>query len=136
MRRQPPGCFRYVRERMSRATIVAMRSRALCGGLLLLLLAALPARADAGVPMLFVTWPGMLLALIPVVAIEALIIRPRLKLAAGDAVRFTGIANLASTVVGIPLAWLTLVAVELVSTRGGTAFGLYTPWRKLLAVTV
>jgi len=77
----------------------------------------------------------MLLALIPLVAIEAWIIKPRLKLATGEALRFTGIANVASTIVGIPLAWLALVGLELVSTRGGTAFGLDTPWRKLLAVT-
>ena len=86
--------------------------------------------------MLFVTWPGMLLALIPVVAIEAWIMKPRLKLAVGEALRFTGIANVASTIVGIPLVWLGLVGLELVSTGGGTAFGLDTPWRKLLAVTV
>ena len=86
--------------------------------------------------MLFVTWPGMLIALIPVVAIEAWIMKPRLRTAVGETLRLTGIANVTSAIVGIPLAWLALFGLELVSTRGGTAFGLDTPWRKLFAVTV
>lgn len=86
--------------------------------------------------MLFVTWPEMLIALIPVVAIEAWIMKPRLKMAAGETLRLAGIANVTSAIVGIPLAWLALAGLELVSTRGGTAFGLDAPWRKLLAVTV
>src|SRR5580698_6792977 len=88
----------------------------------LLVLLALPVKADAGVPMLFVTWPGMLVALIPVIVIEAWIMKRRLKLAVGEALRLTGIANAASAIVGIPLAWLALAGLELVSTRGGTAF--------------
>ncbi len=79
--------------------------------------------------MLFVTWPGMLLALIPIVGIEAWIMRPRLTLTPGKALRLSAIANLVSTVVGIPLTWVVLVGLELLSTDGGIAFGLGTPWR-------
>lgn len=86
--------------------------------------------------MLFVTWPGMLLALVPVVAIEAWIAKPRLKLPVGRTLRYIAIANVVSTIVGIPITWLVLVGLELLSTRGGMGFGLYTPWRKVLAVTV
>jgi len=104
---------------------------------LLLILLAVPAKADAGVPMLLVTWPGMLLALIPIVVIEAWIMRPRLELTSGKALKIAAIANLVSTVVGIPLAWLVLVGLELLSTHGGSAsFGLSTVWQRILSVTV
>jgi len=86
--------------------------------------------------MLFVTWPGMLVALIPIVLIEAWILKAKLEVTFGEAVRLGVIANLASTIIGIPLAWLTLVGIELVATSGGMAFGLDTPWRKVLAVTI
>jgi hypothetical protein len=57
---------------------------------LLLILLAVPAKADAGVPMLLVTWPGMLLALIPIVVIEAWIMRPRLELTSGTCLAGSG----------------------------------------------
>ena len=68
--------------------------------------------ADVGIPMIFVQWPLMFCALIPVIVVEALLIRRWVSLSLREA--FTGIAkaNLLSTVVGIPLAWLAMLAVE------------------------
>ena len=37
---------------------------------------AVCARADTGIPMLALTWPGMVLALVPVVLIEWWVMRP------------------------------------------------------------
>lgn len=69
--------------------------------------------ADVGIPMIFVQWPLMFYALIPVIIIEALLIRRWVPLSYRDA--FVGIAkaNLLSTLIGIPLAWLAMLAVEL-----------------------
>src|SRR5271170_4078830 len=68
--------------------------------------------ADVGIPMLFVQWPLMLCALIPVIVVEALLIRRWVPLSHKDA--FAGIAkaNILSTLVGVPLAWLAMLAVE------------------------
>jgi hypothetical protein len=109
-----------------------------CTAFALALLFALvrPAEADVGIPMLTVTWPGMLLALAPVVLIEAWIVRSRLRLETRESLRVVFLANLASTIIGIPVAWLVLVFLEMVATGGGTAMGLDTPWRRFLAVTI
>lgn len=92
------------------------------------------ARADAGVPMLFLTLPAMLIALVPIIAIEAVVVGRLLGSNAVLRVKSVAIANAVSTVVGLPLAWVALVALQLVS-GGGSAYGLTTPTQKLLAVT-
>jgi len=64
--------------------------------------------------MIFIQWPLMLCALIPVIVVEALLIRRCVPLSYRKA--FLGItqANLLSTFVGVPLAWLFMLAIELV----------------------
>ena len=72
----------------------------------------IPILADAGIPMIFVQWPMMLCALIPIIIIEALLIRRWVPLSYGQAFKGTGIANVVSTVAGIPLTWIVLVLIE------------------------
>jgi len=62
--------------------------------------------------MIFVQWPLMLCALIPVIIVEALLIRRWVSMSYQDA--FVGVtkANLLSTLAGIPIAWLAMLAVE------------------------
>jgi hypothetical protein len=69
--------------------------------------------ADIGIPMIFIQWPLMLGALIPVIIVEALLIRRWIPLSYRDA--FIGVtkANLLSTLAGFPLAWLAMFAVEM-----------------------
>lgn len=69
--------------------------------------------ADAGVPMIMLTYPAMLALLVPIIAIEAYLCKRWLHLTLGEAVRSTGIANVISTIVGIPLAWLVMFLLEL-----------------------
>lgn len=97
---------------------------------------ALPAVADAGVPMLAVTWPGMLLALVPIVLLEAWVLKLRLGLAARSSLRFSLLANLASTVVGIPITWGVLVVLEMIVMALGGGIAVSAPWQRLLSVTV
>jgi len=78
---------------------------------------ALPAKADVGVPMLAVTWPGMLLALIPIVLLEAWVLNRRLRLSARRSLKFSIWANLASTVVGVPVTWGVLLFSRLLGHR-------------------
>lgn len=79
--------------------------------------------ANAGVPMLFVMAPVFLFGLLPIIAVEAIWLKYRLALSAGVALKATAIANLASTLVGIPITWFALVILQM-STGGGGAHGI------------
>ena len=95
---------------------------------------ALDANADAGVPMLFVTFPAMLLALIPIVFVETLVLARLMKRSRISLVKSAAVANMVSTIVGIPLTWIALVLLEFL-TGGGAGHGLRSPLEKFLAVT-
>ena len=74
----------------------------------------MPILANIGVPMIFIQWPLMVSALVPVILVEAMLIRRWVSLSTRDA--FIGIAkgNVFSTLVGVPLAWLAMFALEFV----------------------
>lgn len=82
---------------------------------LLAVLFARPALADTGLPMLIVVWPGAVLLLIPVIAIEALVAHKVLSFSPRRALGLATKANLVSTIAGIPLTWLVLVFWEFLS---------------------
>src|SRR5881628_2086955 len=83
----------------------------------------MPAWADAGVPMLVLVWPASWVLLIPIIFVEAEIARSMLVLPYGRAFEVAGLANLASTFLGIPLTWGALVLVEILT--GLIAWGLH-----------
>ena len=70
--------------------------------------------ADVGIPMMFIQWPLMIGALIPVIIVEALVVRRWVQLSYRDA--FIGItkANLLSTLVGLPLAFVAIFVIQMV----------------------
>lgn len=72
----------------------------------------MPMLANVGVPVIFIHWPLMLCALVPVIILEALLIRRWLALSLRDAFVGVGKANVFSTLVGVPLAWLAMLAME------------------------
>lgn len=92
------------------------------------------ASANAGVPMIFLVMPVFGLSIIPIILIEAIFLSKKLELSASSAAKTTTIANLVSTIVGIPLTWLLLVLIQML-TGGGGAFGLDTTLGKVLSVT-
>jgi hypothetical protein len=91
--------------------------------------------ANTGVPMLFVQLHLLVLALLPVIAVETWVLGRRLGLPFRRALNGATWANLASTFVGFPLAWLALLGVQLMA-GGGEAQGLSTPAGRLYAVTL
>jgi hypothetical protein len=103
---------------------------------LLCILAPTMAQADAGVPMLALLWPASWMAFIPVVIIEAWIAKQIFGLMWKPALFRTGLANTASTLIGIPLTWGALLLIELGISGGGKAFGIETLPQKLFAVIV
>lgn len=99
----------------------------------------MPARsipfANAGLPMIFIELPFLALALIPVAFMEALVYDAGLRLPFRRALGGAVIANLFSTFLGVPVAWIVLVLCD-VTISGGRAWGLDTPLLRLAAVTV
>jgi hypothetical protein len=91
--------------------------------------------ANLGLPMIFIEVPYLALALVPVAYVESLVYRARLKVPALEAYRGAMTANLWSTLLGVPIAWLVLVVVQ-VSVGGSRMWGLDTPLLRLAAVTV
>jgi hypothetical protein len=77
-----------------------------------LILVAAPAFANAGVPMIAVLWPLLWLALLPIIATEAAILARLLGRPLRPLLWPTAKANLASTLVGVPVAWLAMIALQ------------------------
>ena len=84
--------------------------------------------ADAGVPMIFVQWPLMFMALLPVIAVEGWILHRRLALPLGRAIKGSTYANLVSTIVGVPIAWAVMLGVEFVLMSGIMPFAERYQW--------
>jgi len=92
--------------------------------------------ADAGVPMIALIIPGFGISLIPIIIIEYFYLKRRLSLKPAKAGAASLISNLVSTVIGVPLTWVALAAIEMFVPMGGRAFGINTLAGKIFAVTV
>lgn len=79
------------------------------------------AAADTGVPMLAVLWPLSWLAFPAIVLLEAIVAKRVLELPTKDSLLLALSANAWSTLLGIPLAWLACLFVEIVA---GIFFGV------------
>jgi hypothetical protein len=71
----------------------------------------IPLLANMGIPMLFVQWWLMACAVLPVIIIETLVVRRKIGMPLGQAVGGIAAANVLSTAIGVPLAWLTAFAL-------------------------
>jgi len=89
---------------------------------------------DIGLPMIFVAIPVMVVTLLPVVCLEAIVLRCSIGITYKQATKASFLTNLASTLLGIPMSWLLLVLIQMI-TGGDRAYGLKTPLTKFLAVT-
>jgi hypothetical protein len=69
--------------------------------------------ADVGIPMIFVTLPLMVCALVPVILVEVWVAKPLLGLTYGKSIRVLTAANIVSTLVGVPVAWVVMYGMEL-----------------------
>jgi hypothetical protein len=90
--------------------------------------------ADMGLPMLFVTFPAMLFALIPVIFVEAFVLGRHLNRKMLPLLKPIGLANIFSTCIGIPVTWFVFVGIQ-IATGGTRAYGLDSLRDKFLAVT-
>lgn len=93
------------------------------------------ASANAGIPMIIVIMPALVVTIIPIVIIESIYLSKKLILHFRKSVKTTIISNFVSSVVGIPLTWLLLLAIQMLA-GGGRAFGLDSLFHKILSVTL
>ena len=71
--------------------------------------------ANAGIPMIFLTLPMMVIGLLPIILLEALVATRILELPFRKLLKCFSIANLVSTLVGIPVTWVLLVVLEILT---------------------
>ncbi len=81
--------------------------------------------ANVGLPMIFLQMPALAIALVPTIALEAIVARTRHKLTLNPLVGGVALANAVSTFVGIPVAWVILVVLEIFT--GGGVYGFDSP---------
>lgn len=89
--------------------------RAVLAGVILVFLSP-AAHADAGIPMLPIAYPVVLLFLLPVIAIESIYLRAKLKTGWWGIVKGVSIVNAVTLILGYPLAWVLAFVVEYVFT--------------------
>lgn len=91
--------------------------------------------ANAGIPMIFPAMSMMVVLLVPVVLIEMFVSRKLIKRESRKKT-WGGVicANLVSTFVGWPIAWVVLVLIQML-TGGGNSHGLDSTIGILLSVT-
>ena len=92
--------------------------------------------ADAGLPMLAFVWPGMGFALVPVIVIETVVMMRLLKTTLGRTAVVMTVANLVTTVVGVPLTWGAMFGLQALLGGGGAGPDIGTIAGKVFAVTV
>ncbi len=95
-----------------------------------------PALANAGVPMIMLLWPFFWCALIPIILVEWLVLKKDLPALLPKRLFYVAsMANLFSVLLGIPLAWLTQLGIQLAT--GGSGFlPLDNMWSILLVATL
>ena len=79
--------------------------------------------ANAGVPMLIIYGPVLLIALVPIIVLESAIINHTANIGFAAMSWRVGLANAVSTLMGVPLTWLALVLIQMF-TGGGSAHGV------------
>lgn len=93
------------------------------------------AYANVGVPMIVITLPSMFLLLIPIILIEAKVISKTLDINYKKAIPPAIYANVASTIIGVPFAWLISMTIQNI-TSGGSGGGSDTIWGILMSFTL
>lgn len=92
--------------------------------------------ANVALPFVFVTVPGMVLALLPVVIVEAYVIKKQLHVPYESARSVSISANLCTTFLGVPLTWVVAVIAEIICGYYVGCFSHSSPIGKVLGFMV
>jgi hypothetical protein len=104
------------------------------GFLLTLVLTLIPsmAQANTGVPMIFLVFPPLTIAIVPIILVEAAVYAKSLNLSRKEAFICSLCANLISTLAGFPLLWIAIVGVGIalssINLFGAANFILFPVW--------
>jgi len=90
-----------------------------------LLCVADAADANAGLPMLYVVWPTAWLLFFPVVVAEALLACKIFSVSWRKGATISIVANILTTLVGVPIVWGMLLIVSLLGGQGGGEMPLH-----------
>src|SRR5580704_18159473 len=102
---------------------------------------SIPLLADAGLSLTFLVFPFTLLLFFPIIGIEAMVIRKRLRCTEmWPVLRATTVANLVSTILGIPLAAALILLTGVLSNSHSASVNLFSgvidwPWDANSAAT-
>jgi hypothetical protein len=102
--------------------------------LILFCLSSHIAQAQDSFPMVLVILPIMIAFLLPVIFVEAFVLKGIFQRGFKDAFRIAFLANAVSTFLGVPLTWAGLAFLQK-ATQGAGSLGVDTLGAKLLAVT-
>ncbi len=91
---------------------------------------------NMGLPMIIPSIVLMVVALFPIVFIEAYVVKTMLALSFRKALLSVAIANLVSTFIGIPITWFLLMLLEFASVTSLGAFTDQNIWTSLFSVTL
>lgn len=96
------------------------------------------AHANAGLPMIGFIWPLLWIGFIPIVLIEWLVMKKMLtNISRKNLLLTVTFSNLVSTFIGIPIVWVILAILQMVSPGGGGTYpNLSHFWQLVLSVTV
>ncbi len=90
--------------------------------------------ANSGLPMILMTFPAMIFALIPIILIEAGVLKKSLNIWYKKAILSFGFANLITTIIGFPLSWGLLLGLELLTTGGSCGPGFHNIGTSIITV--
>ena len=105
-------------------------------GVLLILMMPIAAYANAGIPMIFISYPLMLCSLLPIIIIETVIFSKITNISYKKSIRSNSISNSVSTIAGFPLAWMFLLLIEIITTGGKCGPGFDTIRNSIITVIV
>jgi hypothetical protein len=91
-----------------------------------------PLYADAGVPMIFLTFPAMVMLLIPIILVEGFLCKKWLGLTTWEAMKSNAVSNLVSTIIGVPIAWAIMLGVEFLAGRSTVIENLHSPLAEVI----
>lgn len=121
-------------RKMSLTAAISLAVSRMGATLSVLLIVPSAAHANMGLPMVAVFLPPMWLALVPIILAEAFVVARSTATPFGRTLGGTAVANVVSTILGVPLLWCILAGIQ--GALFGTAIGLQSFWTKLYAVTV
>ena len=90
---------------------------------------------NMGVPMIFPTMLLMIVGLLPIVFLEAYLISSGLGIGLRKSLKSVALANLVSTLFGIPITWFLLFIIQIIS-GGPSVIDISSFWGKLFAFTL